>query len=531
MMAGLGDELPVSALPSDGTYPSGTTKYEKRNIALEIPIWDPEVCIQCNKCNFVCPHATIRSKVYDPRYLAGAPGTFQSVDYRGKDFPGLKFTVQVAPEDCTGCGLCVQACPAKNKRETRLKAINLRPQPQFREREKENYEFFLSIQDPDRTRIRIDTVKGSQFLPPLFEYSGACSGCGETPYLKLLSQLFGDRSMIACATGCASIYGGNLPATPWTVNMEGRGPAWSNPLFETNAEFGFGFRLAIDKHRQQARELLAGLRGKVGDELASDILEAQQRSEAEIMEQRKRVGILKEKLSLLQSDESRHLASLADYLVKKSVWLIGGDGWAYDIDYGGLDHVLAANRNVNLLVLDSEVYSNTGGQMSKATPMAAVAKFAAGGKSLPKKDLAMIAMTYGYIYVAKVAFGADDQQTVRAFLEAENYEGPSLIVAYSHCIAQGINTGLALTNQKAAVESGYWNLFRFNPDLLKEGKNPLILDSKPPKIGLDEYAYLENRYKMLTKSKPDVARQLMEKAQKEVIRRFHIYEQLAKLEF
>ncbi|MCL6582231.1 MAG: pyruvate:ferredoxin (flavodoxin) oxidoreductase [bacterium] len=531
IIAGRGDELPVSAMPADGTYPSGTSQYEKRNIALQIPVWDPEVCIQCNCCSFVCPHATIRTKVYDPQYLAGAPKGFKSADYKGKDFAGMKFTVQVAPEDCTGCGLCVQACPAKNKKETRLRAINLYPQLPRREEEAKNYEFFLSIPDPDRTRINISTVKGVQFLQPLFEYSGACAGCGETQYLRLISQLFGDRAVIGNATGCSSIYGGNLPTTPWTKNSEGRGPAWNNPLFEDNAEFGFGLRLAIDKHTQQARALLQRLAGKVGDRLASAILEAPQNNEREIADQRERVKVLREKLKLLQSPEVRHLESLADYLVKKVVWIVGGDGWAYDIDFDGLDHVLAAKRNVNLLVLDTEVYSNTGGQMSKATPRAAVAKFAAGGKYLPKKDLAMMAMSYGYVYVAKVAFGADDQQTVKALVEAEQYDGPSMIIAYCHCIGQGINTSLALTNQKAAVNSGYWNLFRFNPDRLKEGLNPLILDSKPPQIPLEEYAYLENRYKMLTKTKPDEARRLLELAQRDVNCRFHIYEQLAKLEY
>ncbi|MEW5804844.1 MAG: pyruvate:ferredoxin (flavodoxin) oxidoreductase [bacterium] len=530
IMAGRGDELPVSAMPADGTFPTGTTRYEKRNIALEIPIWDPEVCIQCNRCSFVCPHATIRAKVYDPQYLIDAPPGFKSADYKGRDFQGSKFTVQVAPEDCTGCGLCVQACPAKNKKETRLKAINMYPQASRREEEKRSYEFFLSIPDPDRTRLNTATVKGAQFLLPLFEYSGACAGCGETPYVRLISQLFGDRAVIGNATGCSSIYGGNLPTTPWTKNREGRGPAWNNSLFEDNAEFGFGLRLAIDQHIRQARQLLQHMAGKVGDDLASAILEAPQTNEKEINEQRERIKILKDKLKPFQSDQARHLESLLDYLVKKSVWIIGGDGWAYDIGFDGLDHVLAANRNVNVLVLDSEVYSNTGGQMSKATPRAAVAKFAAGGKSLPKKDLGMIAMTYGYIFVAKVAFGADGEQTVKALIEAEQYDGPSLIIAYSHCIGQGINTGLALTNQKAAVDSGHWILFRFHPDRIKEGKNPLTLDSKPPKIPLEEYAYLENRYKMLTKSKPEEARRLLELAQKDVTRRFHIYEQLARLE-
>lgn len=530
MIAGVGDELPVSALPIDGTFPSGTSQWEKRNIALEIPVWDPEVCIQCNKCSFVCPHATIRSKVFEPSYLNKAPDGFKCTDYKGQEFPGYKFTIQVAPEDCTGCGLCIQACPAKNKKETRLKAINFQPQLPLRDLERQNYDFFLNLPDPDRSKFKTETVKGSQFLPPLFEYSGACAGCGETPYLKLLSQLFGDRLMVANATGCSSIYGGNLPTTPWTKNKQGRGPAWANSLFEDNGEFGFGMRLAIEKHTQQARDLLKGFSGTISEQLASSILEANQRDEKEIIEQRERVNILKSQLATLQSKEAQNLASLADYLVRKSVWMVGGDGWAYDIGFGGLDHVLATNKDINVLVLDTEVYSNTGGQMSKATPMAAVAKFAAGGKPLPKKNLALMAMTYGYVYVAQVAFGANDQQTVRAFNEAENYQGPSLIIAYSHCIAQGINTGLALTNQKAAVESGHWILFRFNPELINQGKNPLNLDSKPPQIPLEEYAYLENRYKILTKSKPEEAKKLMQKAQENVQRRYHLFEQLAKLE-
>lgn len=531
IIAGLGDTLPVSALPVDGTFPVATAQWEKRNIALEIPVWDPEVCIQCNKCALVCPHATIRIKVYDEKYLADRPPTFKSTEYRGKEYKGMKYTVQVAPEDCTGCALCVHVCPAKNKSETRLKAINMMPQLPLREPERLNWDFFLDLPEIDRRDVKVDTVKGSQFLQPLFEFSGACAGCGETPYVKLVSQLFGDRAIIANATGCSSIYGGNLPTTPWAKNRDGRGPAWSNSLFEDNAEFGFGFRLAIDKHNEYARELVAKLAGTIGENLANELLAANQSDEAGIYEQRERVRILKEKLQGLESADAKILLSLADALVKKSVWIIGGDGWAYDIGYGGLDHVLASGKNVNVLVLDTEVYSNTGGQMSKSTPRAAVAKFAASGKPLPKKDLAMMAMSYGNIYVAKVAMGANDSQTVRAFIEAEAFDGPSLIIAYSHCIAHGINMGRAMSNQKAAVNSGYWPLFRYNPDLLKENKNPLKLDSSAPTMNLEEYAYMETRYKMLTKSRPAEAKRLIDLAQEDAHARWHLYEQLANLSF
>jgi pyruvate-ferredoxin/flavodoxin oxidoreductase len=529
IIAGEGDDLPVSAFPVDGTFPTGTTQWEKRNIALEIPVWDPAVCIQCGKCSILCPHATIRMKVYDPKYLEKAPATFKSTDYRGKEFPGQKYTIQVAPEDCTGCELCVEACPAKNKANPSLKAINMAPQIPLREQERENWEFFLTLPEVDRGQVKINTVKGSQFLQPLFEFSGACAGCGETPYVKLLTQLFGDRAIIANATGCSSIYGGNLPTTPYAFNHEGRGPAWNNSLFEDNAEFGLGFRLTIDKHTEFAREILSRLASQVGANLANALLNADQSTEAGIGEQRKRVAELKKKLETLTSAEAKQLSSLADFLVTKSVWIVGGDGWAYDIGYGGLDHVLAMGKNVNLLVLDTEVYSNTGGQMSKATPMGAVAKFAAGGKPRPKKDLVMLAMTYGSVYVARVAMGANDAQTLRAFLEAEAYNGPSLIVAYSHCIAQGIDMAKAMNNQKAAVESGYWPLIRFNPDLLKEGKNPLQLDSKAPKITLKDYAYMETRYRMLTKINPREAERLIDLAQKEVDFRWRLYEQLAQL--
>lgn len=545
-----GDNLPVSAMPVDGTYPSGTSKWEKRNIAQEIPVWDSDVCVQCGKCVMVCPHSVIRSKVYEPQQLETAPATFKNSNAREHDWQGLKFTIQVAPEDCTGCGICVDVCPAKNKSQPKLKAINMQPQQPLREQERENWDFFLNIPNPDRTHLKLHKINQQQMQEPLFEFSGACAGCGETPYLKLVSQLFGDRAVIANATGCSSIYGGNLPTTPWTHNAEGRGPAWSNSLFEDNAEFGLGFRVAIDKHAEIATELLRQLAPAVGEELATSILNAPQNDEADIYEQRQRVALLKQKLDeLLDSqgaeeqrgrgaEEQRgnyqlpttkiqNLKSLANYLVKKSVWIIGGDGWAYDIGFGGLDHVLASGRNVNILVLDTEVYSNTGGQMSKATPKGAVAKFAAGGKPAPKKDLGLIAMTYGNVYVACVAMGARDEHTLRAFLEAEAYEGPSLIIAYSHCIAHGINMATAMQNQKAAVDSGRWLLYRFHPDRIQQGENPLQLDSHAPKLPVEQYMYLENRFKMLTKSKPEAAKQLLAEAQQDVNTRWRLYQYLA----
>jgi pyruvate-ferredoxin/flavodoxin oxidoreductase len=530
IMAGFGDLLPVSKMPVDGTYPTGTARWEKRNIALEIPVWDQPVCIQCNKCAMVCPHATIRVKVFDPKYLKDAPPTFKSMDYKGTEYKGMKYTVQVAPEDCTGCGLCVEVCPAKNKSETRLKAINMHSQPPLREAEGANYDFFLGLPETDRREVKVDTVKGSQFLQPLFEYSGACSGCGETPYVKLATQLFGDRMIVANATGCSSIYGGNLPTTPWSKNNDGRGPAWSNSLFEDNAEFGLGMRLAIDKHNEMARELVGTLASSIGEKLAADILGANQSDEPGIYAQRSRVEEMRKKLQGVNSPEAKSLLSLAEALVKKSVWIMGGDGWAYDIGYGGLDHVLASGRNVNVLVLDTEVYSNTGGQMSKSTSRSAVAKFAAGGKPLAKKDLGLIAMQYGTVYVAGVAMGANDMQTIRAFIEAEAYDGPSIIIAYSHCIAHGINMTTGMTNQKAAVDCGHWPLYRFNPMLAREGKNPLKLDSKAPKISFEEYAYTEARYKMLTKSSPEEAKRLMVLAEGDARRRYRVFEEMAREE-
>ncbi len=527
IIGGFGDRLPVSAMPIDGTFPVGTAQWEKRNIALEIPVWEPDICIQCNKCVLVCPHATIRAKVYDSKALAGAPATFKSLDFKGIEYKGMKYSLQIGPEDCTGCGLCVDVCPAKSKSVTKVKAINMKPQPPIRDTERVNYDFFLQLPEVDRRTVKVDTIKGSQFLQPLFEYSGACSGCGETPYVKLVTQLFGDRVVVANATGCSSIYGGNLPTTPWTANAEGRGPAWSNSLFEDNAEFGLGMRLTIDKHSEFARELVKKLSSSIGETLAIAILEANQSDESGIHDQRERVKFLKDKLRELATPDAHNLLSLADNLVRRSVWIIGGDGWAYDIGYGGLDHVLASGRNVNVLVLDTEVYSNTGGQMSKSTPRSAIAKFAAAGKPTAKKDLALLAMTYGNVYVAKVAMGSNDLQTIKAFIEAEAYDGPSIIVAYSHCIAHGINMTHGMQNQKVAVDSGYWPIFRFNPMLEAEGKNPFKLDSKAPRIPLADFAQLETRFKMLEKTYPERAKQLSVLAQKDVYLRWKIYEQLA----
>jgi pyruvate-ferredoxin/flavodoxin oxidoreductase len=527
IIAGRGNELPVSAFPCDGTFPTGTAKWEKRNLALDIPVWDSDICIQCGKCAIVCPHSTIRIKVYDPKHLDGAPATFKSSDARDREWKGLRYTIQVAPEDCTGCGICVDVCPVKNKTETRLKAINMTPQLPLLEAERENWDFFLTLPETDRRQLKISSIRQQQLQEPLFEFSGACSGCGETPYIKLVTQLFGDRAVVANATGCSSIYGGNLPTTPWTKNAEGRGPAWANSLFEDNAEFGLGFRLSIDKQREFASELLKKLAGVVGEDLAHAILTAKEKDEADIYAQRERVELLKQVLHRIDSVEAKHLLSVADMLVKKSVWIIGGDGWAYDIGFGGLDHVLASGHNVNILVLDTEVYSNTGGQMSKATPRAAVAKFAVGGKPAAKKDLGLIAMTYGNVYVASVAMGARDEQTLKAFLEAEAYDGPSLILAYSHCIAHGINMSTAMQNQKAAVDAGQWLLYRYNPERAEQGQNPLELDSRAPKIPLEQFLYLENRFKMLTKSKPDEARRLLAQSQRDVHARWRLYEYLS----
>jgi pyruvate-ferredoxin/flavodoxin oxidoreductase len=525
--AGRGDELPVSAFSCDGTFPTASARWEKRNLALEIPAWDSKICIQCGKCAMVCPHAVIRIKVYDSKHLEGAPATFKSCDARDKEWAGMKYTIQVAPEDCTGCGICVDICPVKNKSEARLKAINMVPQPPLRAPESENWDFFLKIPELDRRKIKVSTIRQQQVQEPLFEFSGACSGCGETPYVKLVSQLFGDRAVVANATGCSSIYGGNLPTTPWAKNPDGRGPAWSNSLFEDNAEFGLGFRISIDKQTEFAHELLQRVSGQVGDDLVAAILNAAQKDEADIYEQRQRIDILKERLQKISSPEAKQLLAVADMLVKKSVWIMGGDGWAYDIGYGGLDHVLASGRNVNVLVLDTEVYSNTGGQASKATPRAAVAKFAAGGKPGPKKDLGLMAMTYGNVYVASVAMGAKDEHTLKAFLEAEAYDGPSIIIAYSHCIAHGIDMTTAMSDQKVAVESGQWLLYRYNPERELAGENPLVLDSRAPTRKVQEYLLQQTRFKMLTKSKPEVAERLWKQAQQDAEHRYRLYESMA----
>ena len=531
MMVREGDDLPVSAMPIDGTYPPATTRWEKRDIALDVPVWEEDICIQCGKCVFVCPHAVIRSKVYEPGLLEGAPAAFKSADTRWREFPDMKYTLQISPEDCTGCAMCVEVCPAKDKSQVGRKALNMAEKVAQRDQEIENWAFFENLPDVDRNKISLRAVKSTQLLEPLFEFSGACAGCGETPYVKLLSQLFGDRTLVANATGCSSIYGGNLPTTPWAVNKDGRGPSWSNSLFEDNAEFGMGMRLTLDKQIEYARELVAQLANVVGDDLASAILEADQSSEPGIDAQRERVGILKERLGTLKTPQAKDLVSLADKLVRKSVWIVGGDGWAYDIGYGGLDHVLASGRNVNVLVLDTEVYSNTGGQSSKATPLGAVAKFAAQGKGIPRKDLGLIAMSYGYVYVAQVAMGASDQQTLSAFLEADAYDGPSLIIAYSHCIAHGIDMRKGLDQQKLAVQSGFWPLYRYNPDLIAQGKNPLSIDSREPSVPLDQYIYNETRYRMLLQTDEQRAEMLLKQAQENVKSRWSYYKQLAEMNF
>ncbi len=527
MIAGRGDELPVSALPCDGAFPTGTSRWEKRNLAAEVPVWDEEVCIQCAKCVMVCPHAVIRGKAYDPALLAGAPATFKSHDARLPEWKGMKFTLQVAVEDCTGCGICVDVCPARNKSETRLKAINMQPQPPLREAGRANWDFFLSIPDMDRRRISTDHVREQQVQRPLFEFSGACAGCGETPYLKLLTQLFGDRLLVANATGCSSIYGGNLPTTPWSTDIHGRGPAWSNSLFEDNAEFGLGFRVSLDKQREFAAELLRQLAPQLGGDLAAQILAAPQADEADIFDQRERVAELKRRLGKTATPDARRLLALADTLVRRSVWIVGGDGWGYDIGFGGLDHVLASGRNVKVLLLDTEVYSNTGGQCSKATPRAAVAKFAAGGKPTPKKDLGLMMMSYGSVYVASVAMGARDEHTLKAFLEAESYDGPALIIAYSHCIAHGIHLATAMQNQQAAVRSGQWLLYRHDPRRAARGENPLLLDSSAPRMKVADYLRMENRFRMLGQSHPDAADLLFQEAQQDADARWALYQYLA----
>ncbi len=528
MLEGKGDLLPVSAFPPDGTWPLSTAQWEKRNIALEIPVWDEKICIQCNKCAMVCPHAAIRAKVFDPAKLEGAPKTYKSVPYKGTEYQGHAYTIQIAPEDCTGCTLCVAVCPAKDKANPKHKSLDMAPQKPLRDAERENFAFFLDLPEADRTKVRLD-VKGAQFLQPLFEFSGACSGCGETPYVKLLTQLFGDRALIANATGCSSIYGGNLPTTPYRTNAEGRGPAWSNSLFEDNAEFGLGFRLALDSFQDQARTLVKELAPRIGEALAGELLTASQETEAEIAAQRERVLALKGALKGADTPEARRLLLMADSLVKKSVWIVGGDGWAYDIGYGGLDHVLASGRKVNILVLDTEVYSNTGGQQSKATPLGAAAKFAAKGKSTPKKDLGMLAMTYGNVYVAHVAFGAKDAQTVKALLEAESYPGTSIVIAYSPCIAHGYDLSFSLDQQKLASESGYWPLYRFDPRRIATGETPLLMDTAQIKSSIAQFMRNEARFRMVEQQDAPRFLELLAKAEREVRNRFQVYENLAKL--
>ena len=525
MLANKGDLLPVSAFPVDGTWPTGTAMWEKRNIALEIPVWDPAICIQCNKCVLICPHAAIRAKVSDASLLQGAPATLKWTPWKGTEYKGQQYLLQVAPEDCTGCNLCVMVCPAKDKSNPRHKAIDMHPQPPLREAERENYAFFLDLPQVDRQTVRLD-IKGTQLLEPLFEYSGACSGCGETPYIKLLTQLFGDRTLVANATGCSSIYGGNLPTTPYTCNAEGRGPAWSNSLFEDNAEFGLGYRLALDKHADQARSLVKRLAPIIGETLAAELLGAAQADEASVSAQRARVVILRERLARQSSAEALRLDRLADYLVRKSVWIVGGDGWAYDIGYGGLDHVLSCNRDVNILILDTEVYSNTGGQQSKATPLGAAAKFAIAGKETAKKDLGLMAMAYGHVYVASVAMGAKDAQTVKAFIEAESYAGPSVIIAYSHCIAHGYDMAFGAEQQKLAVDTGYWPLYRFDPRRRTSGQSPLSLDSGAPRAELSKFMRNETRFRMIERQDPARFKMLLAMAQEDVRQRYSRYERL-----
>jgi len=534
IIAGRGEYLPVSKLPYDGTWPTGTTKWEKRNIAEEIPVWDSETCIQCGECSMVCPHAVIRMKVYDPALLKDAPASFQSVDAKGKEFEGQKFTIQVSSLDCTGCGVCVSACPAYKKvngEKTDRKAINMAPQLPIRDQEARNFEFFLSLPEVDPKFIKRNTIKGSQLLMPLFEFSGACAGCGETPYVKLMSQLYGDRAIIANATGCTSIYGGNLPTTPYTTRADGRGPSWSNSLFEDAAEFGYGMRLTADKLFEYANELidtmLSGNGTAAPRELLTQIRTADQSTQAGIEAQRSRVADLKKALAKGKSEAERRLLTSADYLIRKSVWILGGDGWAYDIGYGGLDHVIASGRKVNILVLDTEVYSNTGGQMSKSTPVGAIAKFAAGGKPTGKKDLGLMAIAYGNVYVARVAFGSNRLQTIRAFNEADEYPGPSLIIAYSHCINHGLDLRKGISQQKMAVDSGAWTLFRYNPTLRAQGKNPMTLDSKEPSADIGDYMYNEIRFRALKQIGPERASELLEVARKDAKERYAYYKYLA----
>ncbi|HVP06486.1 MAG TPA: pyruvate:ferredoxin (flavodoxin) oxidoreductase, partial [Candidatus Acidoferrum sp.] len=533
IIAGRGDQIPVSAFPDDGTYMTGTTQYEKRNIAVDIPVWEPDICIQCNICAIVCPHAAIRPKLFTKEYVDKAPAEFKYTKAMTKPLEGMYYALQVAPEDCTGCVVCVSACPAVKKNpdgtKSNVKAINMSPQPPIREREKKNWDFFINVlPDTDPSKFNVETPKGSQFVKPLFEFSGACAGCGETPYIKLMTQLFGDRALCANATGCSSIYGGNLPTTPYCQRADGRGPAWSNSLFEDNAEFGFGMRLTADKLKAYALELVHELVPDMFDELAK----ADQSTQEGIEKQRQRVAVLVSKLERMNGGSRiSALKNIAGFLVNKSVWIIGGDGWAYDIGFGGLDHVLASGMNVNVLVLDTEVYSNTGGQMSKATPRASTAQFAAAGKPTAKKDLGMIMMSYGSVYVAQIAIGASHNQAVKAMVEAEKYKGPSILICYGHCIAHGIDMEQGLAREEAAVKSGHWLLYRYNPDLMHQGKNPLQLDCKEPSIPFEEYAYAENRYRTLIAKDPERAKMLIKLAQKDCDRRWNLYKQLAGMDY
>ncbi|MEJ2529484.1 MAG: 4Fe-4S binding protein, partial [Gammaproteobacteria bacterium] len=530
IIAGRGDSVPVSMIPADGTWPLDSSSYEKRNLAREIPVWDAELCIYCGKCVFVCPHAAIRSKVFDVSVTKGAPATFKHIQVKGKEFAeGEHITYQIAPEDCTGCTLCAEICPAVDKNNPEHKALDMMPQPPLRESERENWDFFMGIPDYDRTKINFGTMKTAMLARPLFESSGACVGCGETAYIRLATQLFGDRMVIANATGCSSIYGGNLPTTPYATNSDGRGPAWNNSLFEDTAEFGLGFRVSIDTQAEHAGVLLNEMRSQVGEELVDSIINADQTTEIGIFQQRERLEQVREKINSIDSEDARDLEAVMDNLAKRSVWCFGGDGWAYDIGYGGLDHVLASGRNVNILVLDTEVYSNTGGQMSKSTPKGAIAKFAAGGKPSRKKDLGMIAMAYGEVYVAQVAYGAKDIRTLKAFQEAESYDGVSIIIAYSPCIAQGIDLTSNLQQQELAVKSGHFPLYRFDPRLARNGKNPLQLDSKEPEIGLRDFMKTETRFSHLSRIDPEAAERLATEAQADATIRFKHYEQLAAL--
>lgn len=532
IIAGRGDALPVSVMPNDGTFPTGTAAFEKRNLALEIPVWETDLCTQCGKCVMVCPHSVIRSKIFSTDVLEDKPETFKCVPMLGKDFSsGLAISYQVAPEDCTGCTLCVDICPIRDKSNVSRKALNMQAQAPLQKAERDNWEFFLAIPEYDRRLLKTNTIKGAMVLQPLFEFSGACVGCGETPYIKLASQLFGDRMMIANATGCSSIYGGNLPTTPWTKNPEGRGPAWSNSLFEDNAEFGLGMRIALDKQNDYAKELLILLRDQLGEEQVDAILNADQSDEAGIYEQRERIISLKQKLESLIDQSAQTLLNLADSLSKKSVWIIGGDGWAYDIGFGGVDHVLASGRNVNILVLDTEVYSNTGGQTSKSTPLGAVAKFSAGGKATAKKDLALLAMDYSNVYVAHVAYAGKDTQTLNAFLEAEAHDGPSIIIAYAPCIAHGVDLSNNHKQQDLAVKSGHWPLFRFDPSKAKAGKNPMKLDSAEPSIPYRDFVKTETRFSMLWQTHPEAAERFLAQAQQDVKNRYRYYKQLSELEW